>query len=237
MKKVSIAILGMFTILMNVQATESDNELLIRDNLKAILASEPIEKITKTKFGDLYEVLTPRGIVYTDKSGKFVIFNSVIIDTKDKSNLSEQRIAELSKFKFADLPLADAIKTVNGNGKRILATIEDPNCGFCKKLITELTKLPDTTVYTFLTPILGEDSVIKSKAIWCSTDKSASWINWMRDNNQPEATSTCDTPFERNIALSKKLRVNGTPAILFQSGQRIPGYTTADSIEKKLVLN
>ena len=34
-----------------------------------------------------------------------------------------------SQMNFADLPLNTVVKTVRGNGKRVIATFEEPNCG------------------------------------------------------------------------------------------------------------
>jgi thiol:disulfide interchange protein DsbC len=61
----------------------------------------------------------------------------------------QQRIA------FDTLPLADAIKTVRGKGERVIAVFSDPDCPFCRRLETELDKLDNVTLYTFLYPLEG----------------------------------------------------------------------------------
>lgn len=43
-----------------------------------------------------------------------------------------------------------------------------------------------------------------------------------------------ETPIERNKALQAKLRITGTPAILFPDNTKTPGYITADVIETNL---
>jgi thiol:disulfide interchange protein DsbC len=194
----------------------------------------PVEKVSKAGFGDMYEVVTPQGIAYTDKTASVVIFNGVAIESATKTNLTEKRTEELSRFDWKDLPLKDAIKVVRGNGSRVIATVEDPNCGFCKRLAAEVQKMDNVTVYTFLMPVLGDDSVKKSKAIWCSQDRVKAWNAAMLENAAPATNGNCDTPIERNQALGRKLRINGTPAILFQNGTRVPGYMTADKLEMKL---
>ena len=78
-----------------------------------------------------------------------------IVDTATEVNLTEKRLQEFSKFVFKDLPFKDAIKMVKGDGSRVIATFEDPNCGFCRKQMTEVEKLDNVTIYTFLIPILG----------------------------------------------------------------------------------
>lgn len=194
----------------------------------------PAEKIVKSPHAGLYEVDTARGLVYTDAKGSFLLFNGVFVDTKSGENLSQKREAELGAFKFSDLPLTDAIKTVYGNGSRVIATFEDPNCTYCRRLIPELEKLSNVTVYTFLYPVLGEDSVDKSKAIWCAADPAKVWHGFMGAGRPVPQKADCATPLDRNIALARKLRIMGTPNILFQSGERVPGLANAEQLAQKI---
>jgi len=142
----------------------------------------------------------------------------------------------VSKFDFNDFPLKDAIKTVRGNGERVMVTFEDPNCGYCKKLMTEVNKIDNVTVYTFLIPILSPDSATKAKAIWCAADPSRTWNDYMGKNAPipAQVTSSCETPLDRNLALSRKLHVMGTPAIYFKNAPKVKHFITADAIEAKL---
>lgn len=195
----------------------------------------PAERITKSSYAGLYEVDTARGLVYTDEKGGFLLVNSLFIDSKTGANLTEKRINQLGAFKFSDLPLNDAIKTVRGNGSRVFVTVEDPNCRYCKNLMGELAKLENVTIYTFLLPILSEDSVKKSKAIWCAPNRAQVWQDYMAGGKPLPEKADCETPIERNLDLGRKLRVQGTPVMLFQSGERIPGFAPADAIEKQIV--
>lgn len=202
--------------------------------LEPILGPNTVEKVMPSTHAGLYEVLTPRGIVYTDKVGSFVSFGP-IVDTATKVNLTEKRLQDFSKFVFKDLPFQDAIKTVKGDGSRVIATFEDPNCGFCRKLMTEVEKMNNVTIYTFLVPILGPDSAVKATALWCAKDQSSAWTGFMTRNAPLPAAPVghCETPLERNTALQGKLRITGTPAILFPDNSKTPGYVTADVIEAK----
>jgi thiol:disulfide interchange protein DsbC len=203
--------------------------------LTTVLGAGAVEKVMRSEHAGLYEVLTPRGIVYTDKTASFVIFGPMV-ETGTRVNLTEKRVEEFSKFAFRDLPLKDAIKTVKGDGSRVIATFEDPNCGFCKKLMHEIAKIDNVTVYTFLVPILGPDSANKATAIWCAKDQSVAWTGFMSGTaSLPAApTTACDTPLERNTAMQLKLRINGTPALLFADDTKTAGYITAAAIESKL---
>lgn len=51
----------------------------------------------------------------------------------------------------------------------------------------------------------------------------------------PRPDAKCDASvIERNLELSRKLKVNGTPAIVFEDGTRAPGALSADQLEQRL---
>jgi len=191
------------------------------------------QRIIKTSYlGGLYEIYAGGQLFYSDEKGSVFVFGSLIDGKTHRNITAEQQIALL--------PLQDAIKRVNGNGgngKRTLITFEDPNCGYCKKLTKELVNLKDATVYTFMVPILSEDSLVKSKKIWCSSDRLKAWDDWMLNGKVPSASESCANPLERNSKLAQGLGVNGTPAIFFPNGEKIPGYMPLDKIEKVLKAN
>ena len=150
-------------------------------------------------------------------------------------NITAERLQKLTAIKFSELPLELAFKRVHGDGKRVLATFEDPNCGYCKKLARDTVKLDNVTIYTFLYPILSPDSLEKSKQIWCATDKVKVWDDWMLDGKAPSGKSDCDTSaVQKTVELGRKLNISGTPTIFFANGDRVPGALPLAQIEKKL---
>ncbi len=191
-----------------------------------------IDQISKSPIQGLFEVRVGSNVFYSDDKGNYFIMGD-ITDTKTKRNLTDERRTKLSAIKFSDLPLDQAIKTVRGNGKRVFATFEDPNCGYCKKLAHEIAGMTDYTMYTFLYPILSPDSTDKSKNIWCAKDRSKTWVDYMTNNTVPAAAS-CDTPIEKNLALGQKINVRGTPAIFLINGERLPGFVPAEQLGQLL---
>jgi len=127
----------------------------------------------------LYEVYADGNIFYTDEKVTAIVLSGQLIDAKTMKNVTDESMKKLTAIKFGELPLDRAIKQVRGDGKRVMATFEDPNCGYCKRLAKDLQKLDNVTIYTFLLPILSEDSVHKSKQIWCSADRAKAWNDWM----------------------------------------------------------
>lgn len=214
------------------------NEAVIRKNLAERLPNLPrIDEVRPTPMPGLFEVRLGTDILYTDAKGDFLI-QGMLIDTKARVNLTEERLDKLTAIAFDALPLKDAFTTVRGNGQRKLAVFADPNCGFCKRFERDLAKLDNVTVYTFLYPVLGKDSEAKARAIWCAADRSKVWNDWMQRGvtpPEPKSSASCDTSaLERNLAFGQKYRISGTPITILANGQRIPGAIGLDRLEPLL---
>ena len=230
----------MFKTLLSLALTASvslsafADEASVKKAIEAKLGGNKVTSVTKTPYLGLYEVYADGQIFYTDEKITAILAGS-LIDGQNMKNVTAERMQKLTAISFADLPLELAFKQVRGDGKRVLATFEDPNCGFCKKLAKDLQKLDNVTVYTFLYPILSPDSLEKSNRIWCSANKAKSWNDWMLDSKEPEGRSDCDTTaVRRTVELGHQLGINGTPTLFFIDGERIPGAVPLAQIEKKL---
>ncbi|MBL8405924.1 MAG: DsbC family protein [Dechloromonas sp.] len=210
------------------------DEADIRKVMEAKLGTK-VEGVAKSGYLGLYEVYADGTIFYTDEKVSAIVVGGQLIDAKTMKNVTDERMRKLTAIRFGDLPLERAIKQVRGDGKRVLATFEDPNCGYCKRLAKELQKLDNVTVYTFLLPILSEDSVRKSRQIWCAPDRAKAWNDWMVDGKAPAGREDCDTSaITKNQDFGRKLNISGTPTLFFGDGERIPGAVPLARIEQKL---
>ncbi|OHC62899.1 MAG: thiol:disulfide interchange protein [Rhodocyclales bacterium RIFCSPLOWO2_02_FULL_63_24] len=186
-----------------------------------------VEKIVRAPMAGIWEVTVDGQIFYADDKASYLLFGNML-DMKTGKNLTAER-------QFNSLPLELALKQVRGSGKNVMVTFEDPNCGYCKKLAKDIQTLKDVTVYTFLLPVLGDDSYEKSKAIWCAPDKAKAWTDWMTAGKAPPAMpAKCDVAgLNKSAQLGSRMRINGTPAIFFASGERVGGYIPAAEIVKR----
>jgi thiol:disulfide interchange protein DsbC len=193
----------------------------------------PVDQVNKSPIPGLYEVVTGDHIFYTDENALYLIDGSMF-DLKAHRNLTEVRSRTLFAVDFNKLPLNLAVKKVKGKGTRKMAYFTDPNCGWCKKLEQELQNVNDVTLYLFIsTHIGGKDSAEKAQAVWCSKDRVKAWDEMMLNGVQPTA-GKCDTPTAKIMELGKKLKVNGTPALIFANGVINPGYMPAEQLEQAL---
>ena len=208
------------------------SEAAIRQAFQSRIPDVVVESVGKTPMPGLYEIVAGGQIFYVDEKVNFLI-RGVLFDARTPAmrNITQARNAELAAqilVKSTD----NAIKRVRGNGRRVIYTFEDPNCGYCKQQQKELLKLTDVTIYTFLWPILSPDSIEKSRAVWCSKDRAKAWEDLMTRGVVPQDGAKCDTPLEKNMEMARRFGAQGTPAVFVADGRMLGGYVTADKIEE-----
>jgi thiol:disulfide interchange protein DsbC len=211
--------------------------VVIREALKTRFKDIEIIDVKPSPVPGIYEVFTGDSIAYSNATGDYVFVGS-LMDTRTRTNLTNERVNERNAVAFETLPLGQAIKVVKGNGKRRMVVFSDPDCPYCKQLERTLAGVNDVTVYNLLYPItsLHPDAEKKAHAIWCAKDRVSSWTSWMREQQAPKTVSApCkDDPVSSLQDLGHKLRVSSTPTMLFPSGKRVSGALAADELEPLL---
>ena len=111
----------------------------------------------------------------------------------------------------------------------------DPDCPYCKQLESNLTKVTDVTIYTFLYPLEGlhPDAKRKSVGVWCAKDRVKAWDDLMLRNVVSDA-NCADHPVDRNLKLAESMSVTGTPTLIFANGQVVPGSPRPEQFEQLL---
>ena len=217
-----------------VSAADAD-EARLRQAIQTKFPKYTVESVTRLPFNGLFEVVMGGEVVYMDAKAEFMMGGTLY----DLRNMPARNITQETTQKLVSKSLTTshdtAIKMVRGNGKRVVYTFEDPNCGYCRQLYKELSTMTDVTVYTFLLPILSPDSTEKSKAIWCSKDRAKAWDQIMTKGALTEPSKPCDVALlEKNMQLAQRFNIRGTPAIYLASGQQLGGYIPAAQIEQAL---
>lgn len=202
----------------------------VKTNLNQLHPKLKIENIQTTEMKGIYSGLMDNQVVYMGEDAQHILIGSMF-RLSDQKNITKDLVLKQNSIDWKKLPLQDAVKTVRGNGKRHIAVFSDPNCPYCKQLETELNKLNNVTIYTFIYPIKTQ-SVAISKQIFCESDPALAWSNLIGKGIQPRSTKACANPVERNLNLGKSLGLNGTPTIIFSNGFKAMGAYPALEIEK-----
>jgi thiol:disulfide interchange protein DsbC len=210
----------------------SDPEMLL--SLKKMYPATTFREVNRTVVPGVFEVIMGQNIAYVERSGRYFFFGR-LFDMQNQIDMTSMKQEEANRIDIASLPLADALKTVKGNGSRKLLVFSDPDCPYCKQLEKNLSGLTDVTIYTFLFPIEGLHPQAKDKAIavWCSDDRIKAWDGLMVQGIMPSKKS-CLHPVDKNIALAGRFGITGTPTLISGDGRRMPGSASAERITQWL---
>ncbi len=222
------------TLLM-ASLTAGADEASVRKAFSAKFPKAQVQSVTKLPYLGLYEIVVEGQVLYADEDFAYLVDGNIIA-TKTMTNLTEQRKRKLAAIPFDQLPLDLAFKKVKGNGSRKVAVFSDPDCPFCRRVEGDLAKLDDVTIYMFLYPIesLHPNAPEMAKRIWCSPDRVKAWDDYMGKNIKPTADASCANPVDQIVDYGRKRGINGTPTLVFESGDRVPGAISAAQIEKLL---
>lgn len=199
--------------------------------LQALYPSTRFGEIHPTAWPGVYEVAMGANLAYVDASGQYFLFGH-LYDMKSQRDLTSERKDTIARVDFKSLPLADALKEVRGQGRRVLAIFSDPDCPYCRRLESELKDLNDVTIHTFLLPLasLHPEARAKAVGVWCASDPLQAWRNLMLHDQTPPGAD-CVHPVDRNVALAERLGINGTPTLIAGDGRLMPGAASRQQIE------
>ncbi|NNG83289.1 DsbC family protein [Acinetobacter sp. ANC 5378] len=219
-----------FALVSFISSLSLANVDTVKSNLTKQHPKLNIENIQATDMKGIYSGSMDGQVVYVGEDAQHILVGSMY-RLSDQKNLTKDLVLKQNSIDWKKLPLQDAVKSVRGNGKRQIAIFSDPNCPYCKQLETELSKLNDVTIYTFIYPIKNQ-SIAVSKQVFCEKAPALAWSNLISKGIQPSSKKTCANPIERNLSLGKSLGLNGTPAIIFSNGFKVMGSHPAQEIEK-----
>jgi len=167
--------------------------------------------------------------------GKYLIQGS-LIEVKSRTDLSEVRRKAIR---------LDAVNAVGEDNmiifparkpRHTITVFTDIDCGYCRKLHKEVGQFNDKgiTVRYLMFPRSGVNtpSYYKAVSVWCEDDRNAALTESKAGKTLPKAD--CDNPVKAHMELGKLLGVSGTPAIVLDDGELLPGYVPAVKMARML---
>lgn len=135
---------------------------------------------------------------------------------------------------FDQLPLSQATKEVRGDGSRVFAVFEDPNCPICRVFTKFVEQLDNVTVYRFMFPVISPQSQNLARMAWCSADRAAVWKSMM-EGARPRLAESCDTSgLVEILRTGERFQINNTPTVVLASGKRLVGATPPEQFLQEL---
>lgn len=194
------------------------------------------DEISEGPVEGLYEVIMGSQVAYVTADGRYLI-RGEIIDVETSVNLTERRLNTARTKMLASLSDEDMIIFEPENVEHTITVFTDIDCGYCRKLHREMEDLHSEGIrvqYLFF-PRSGPDtpSWQKADAVWCADDRNEALTNAKAGAPLPPA-SCADTPIASQYKLGKDVGLRGTPTIVTETGELIPGYLPAKQLVARL---
>lgn len=214
----------------------ADAETQIKERLQKMIGADASQaKIGKTEIDGLYQIQLGLTVVYMSADGKYLM-NGNMIDLANDKNLTRGVQANTRKDMLATVPESGMIVYPAKNEKHQITVFTDVDCPYCKKLHKEIPALNEAgvTVRYLSYPRSGMNSKSYKEAvsIWCAKDRAQSMDDAMK--GLPPEAQTCSNPVQEHMVRAQMFEVNGTPNMILDNGQSIPGYAPAREILKLL---
>lgn len=212
---------------------ESADIKSLRNVLSKKLPELGITQIKETPIHGVYEVVVGAQIIYTDGNARYAI-DGDLIDLVTKRNFTEESRAVIRVTKIDELGEKNMIVYTPETVNHTITVVTDINCPYCRRLHAEMDEYMKSGVkvrYIFM-PLKGKDDYDTTVSVWCSDDKNLA-LDLAKAGSKIEKAS-CDNPIQRHMNLARQLGVRGTPAIILENGDMLPGYVPVKKMVQRL---
>ena len=194
-----------------------------------------VDDVRPSPVPGLFEVSSGMEVGYVSADGRFYIDGDVF-DIATRANLTENR-RQASRAAIIKGVRDDQAIVFSPKGyKHTVNVFTDIDCGYCRTMHAEIDELNRLGVrvrylmYPRSGP--GSESWAKAEAVWCSANRNDALTRAKR--GEQVTAARCSTPLARHFELGRELGIRGTPGIITDRGDYIPGYLPAARLVERL---
>ncbi len=207
------------------------------DSRAAIAAKFPgitADKIVPSPMSGLYEVRIGAKIAYVSADGRYLLQGEIFDLTTDQ-NLTESRRAGLRREVLSEAGEAGMIVFSPPKPTSTITVFTDIDCGYCRKLhkqVADYNALGIKVRYMFFPRSgPGTESWTKAEQVACSKDRQSALTR--SKMGEVLTDKPCQpNPVVRHYEIGRDFGLQGTPAIVLESGELIGGYLDPAELSK-----
>lgn len=220
-------------------AQETGNNDTARAAIARIAPQATVESVAASPVPGFAQVVVDGQVIYTSNDGRYV-FEGNVVDTKDRSNLTEAARSDVRKAAFERIGPEQRISfepaAGSGPAARRVTVYTDFDCGVCRRLHDQIAQYnaQGIAVDYLLYPRagIGSPSYDKAVSVWCAADKKTALDHAMR--GAAPSPLQCDNPVDEQFAAGSRMRFSGTPALYAADGSYLGGYIAPEQLRAKL---
>jgi len=187
------------------------------------------EDLRATPVPGIYELTHDSDISYISADGGYVFAGDLyrVTEKGDFPNLSEQRRRDLRLDMLGTVPESQMLVYGPAKAAHTITVFTDIDCPWCQRLHSQMAdynKLGIRVRYMFY-PRTGPDteSWEKAEAVWCSKDRKDAFTR-AKAGDAKRLKSCAGSPVAREYQMGRDIGVTGTPGVVLESGELVPGY-------------
>ncbi|MBL6734294.1 MAG: bifunctional protein-disulfide isomerase/oxidoreductase DsbC [Shewanellaceae bacterium] len=197
-----------------------------------------VENIQISEIANFYQVMTNKGILYISADKRYMFYGDLYDLQGGVTNITKGKRGHFLAKKLVAFE-KDMIVYKAPKEKYVVTVFTDTSCGYCKKLHQELDDYlkAGITIRYLAFPRGGRQSgnFDEMQSVWCS--KKPQEALTAAKKGLPIAKVTlnlnCDDIIKQ-YDLGLLFDVRGTPAIVLDSGEMLPGYVPAKQLLAQL---
>lgn len=226
-----------------VKAATGDIKSMITAKLQAVRPNLPVNDVVETGVPGVLRVeITGSGSIYAIQNGDYFFAGDMFkVEPTGFVNVTEQEKAKVRGPLMAAVKPEDTIAfKPPGDVKAVISVFTDVDCGYCQKLHREVPELNamgiEVRYLAFPRAGIPSPSYDKIASAWCAENPQEALTKVK--NREKIDINVCDgNPVADQYMLGQKIGVNGTPAIVLDNGDLIPGYMPAANLASRLGIN
>lgn len=194
------------------------------------------DEIRPSPIAGIYEISLGSRMAYISADGKYLIQGD-LYDVESEQNLTEQRRMAARLQSLDKVSESSMIIFGSGDAPHTITVFTDIDCGYCRKLHRQIAEYNNNGIrvrYLFF-PRSGPqtESWFKAQEVWCAEDRNMA-LTQAKAGAVIESDDCGPTPVAEHYELGRSFGIQGTPAIIAETGQLIPGYVAPDELARYL---
>ena len=227
----ALALTGLISTGVSANVTPEVKEVIQQQLLK-IIPNAPQASIEQSQIPGMLEVAVGPLVIYMSEDGKYA-FNGSLINLDTRENLTDIAKAKARTQAMAKVQESSMIMyPAKGEQKHVVTVFSDIDCPYCHKLHKEIPEMNKAgiTVRYMAYPRSGVNSPSYFKAVsaWCADDPAKAMDDAMAGKSLPK--KQCENPVSMHMQQAQYFGVNGTPNLILDNGNMIPGYVPAKEL-------
>lgn len=191
-----------------------------------------------TPVAGIYELAHDSEITYVTADGAYVFSGDLYKVTSDGEfpNLSDLRRREVRRDLMAAMPEQDMIVFGPKKAAHTISVFTDVDCQWCQKMHSQIADYNalGIRVRYMSYPRTGPNTSAwkKAEAVWCAGDRNDALT--AATHGGEVASEACATPIARQYHMGQLMGLTGTPGVVFDTGELVPGYLSPKNMLQAL---